>query len=220
MGAYAVHGMSGTALSVLGDIKQNGIIPDVVSYTCLLNSYGRSRQPGKAKEVFLMMRKERRKPNVVTYNALIDAYGSNGFLAEAVEIFRQMEQDGIKPNVVSVCTLLAACSRSKKKVNVDTVLSAAQSRGINLNTAAYNSAIGSYINAAELEKAIALYQSMRKKKVKADSVTFTILISGSCRMSKYPEAISYLKEMEDLSIPLTKEVYSSVLCAYSKQASA
>ncbi|CAH2058480.1 unnamed protein product [Thlaspi arvense] len=219
MGAYAVHGMSENALSVFQEIKGNGMLPDVVSYTCLLNAYGRSRQPEKAKEVFLMMRKERRKPNVVTYNALIDAYGSNGFLAEAVGIFRQMEQDGFEPNVVSVCTLLAACSRSGKKVNVETVLSAAQSRGIKLNTAAYNSAIGSYINGAELEKGIALYQTMRKRKVRADSVTFTILISGSCRMSKYPEAISYLKEMRDLSIRLTKEVYSSVLCAYSKQAS-
>ncbi|KAG5395660.1 hypothetical protein IGI04_017474 [Brassica rapa subsp. trilocularis] len=205
MGAYAVHGMSENALSVFQEIKRNGMFPDVVSYTCLLNSYGRSGQPGKAKEVFLMMRKERRKPNVVTYNALIDAYGSNGLLAEAVGVFRQMEQDGVKPNVVSVCTLLSACSRSGKKVNVETVLSAAEARGIKLNTAAYNSAIGSFINGAELEKAVALYQTMRRKKVKADSVTFTVLISGSCRMSKYSEAVSYLKDMEELGVPMTKE---------------
>jgi hypothetical protein len=39
-------------------------------------------------------------------------------------------------------------------------------------------------------------------------------------MTKYCEALEFLSEMMDLKIPMTKEAYSSVICAYSKQASA
>ncbi|KAI5427096.1 hypothetical protein KIW84_032501 [Lathyrus oleraceus] len=217
LGAYAARGMDNEALLVFDKIKQNGFRPDIVSYTSLLNAYGRSRKPQKAREIFKMIKRNNLKPNIVSYNALIDAYGSNGLLEDAIEILREMEQDKIHPNVVSICTLLAACGRCCQKVKIDTVLSAAQMRGIKLNTAAYNSAIGSYINMGEYDKAIDLYKSMSKKNIKYDSVTYTILISGCCKMSKYGEALSFKEEMTHLKIPMSKEVYSSVLCAYSKQ---
>ncbi|KAK8301034.1 hypothetical protein V6Z12_D05G435300 [Gossypium hirsutum] len=202
MAAYASHGMSKEAVAVFDQIKQNGFRLDVVSYTSLLNAYGRSQLPEKAREIFDMMKRKNVKPNLVSYNALIDAYGSNGLLAEAVEVLRQMEQEGIKPNI---------------KVNIDAVLSAAELRCIKLNTVAYNSAIGSYMNVGEFEKAIALYKSMRKRKVLADSVTYTVLISGSYKLSRYSEALGFLDDMVGLKIPLTKEVYSSLICVYSKQ---
>ncbi|KAA3457122.1 pentatricopeptide repeat-containing protein isoform X1 [Gossypium australe] len=205
MAAYASHGMSKEAVAVFDQIKQNGFRPDVVSYTSLLNAYGRSQLPEKAREIFDMMKRNNCKPNIVSYNALIHAYGSNGLLAEAVEVLRQMEQDGIKPNIVSICTLLAACGRCRQKVNIDAVLSAAELRCIKLNTVAYNSAIGSYMNVGEFEKAIALYKSMRKRNVLADSVTYTVLISGSYKLSRYSEALGFLDDMVGLKIPLTKE---------------
>ncbi|OMO71313.1 hypothetical protein COLO4_28305 [Corchorus olitorius] len=116
-----------------------------------------------------------------------------------------MEQDGIHPNIVSICTLLAACGRSGQKVKIDAVLSAAELRGIELNTVAYNSAIGSYMNVGEFEKAVALYKSMREKKVIPDSVTYTVLISGCYEISKYAEALGFLDDMVGLDLPFTKE---------------
>lgn len=58
---------------------------------------------------------------------------------------------------------------------------------------------------------------MKNKNTKPDSVTYNILISSCCRMSKYDEAIHFFKEMVDLKIPLSEEIYSSMICAYSKQ---
>ncbi|GAU30064.1 hypothetical protein TSUD_332330 [Trifolium subterraneum] len=205
LGAYAARGMENEALRVFNEITQNGFRPDIVSYTSLLNAYGRSRKPQKAREIFKMIKRNNLKPNIVTYNALIDAYGSNGLLEEAIGILREMEQDKIHPNVVSICTLLAACGRCCQKVKIDTVLSAAEMRGIKLNTAAYNSAIGSYINVGEYDKAVDLYKSMREKKIRSDSVTYTVLISGCCKMSKFGEALSFMEEMMHLKLPMSKE---------------
>ncbi|KAK6149140.1 hypothetical protein DH2020_016665 [Rehmannia glutinosa] len=177
LGAYASLGLSEPASSIFNKMKEHGIRPDVVSYTSLLNAFGRSQQPQKAKETFDMMRRNNCKPNLVSYNALIDAYGSNGFLAEAVELLREMEQAGLQPNVVSIGTLLAACGRCCQKL----------------------------YECREYEKALALYRRMREKRVKPDSVTYNVLISGCCKMSKYSEALEFLVEMKDMKIPLSKE---------------
>ncbi|RZB47843.1 Pentatricopeptide repeat-containing protein, partial [Glycine soja] len=177
--------------------KKSDCILDVVTFTSIIHLYSVSQNPQKAREIFDRMKRNQLKPNLVSYNALIDAYGSNGLLADAIKILREMEQERIQPNVVSICTLLAACGRCSRKVKIDTVLTAADMRGIKLNTACIN---------------------MRKKKIKTDSVTYTVLISGCCKMSKYGEALSFMEEMMHLKLPLSKEVYSSVICACSKQA--
>ncbi|KAI3471686.1 hypothetical protein Pfo_028336 [Paulownia fortunei] len=183
LGAYASLGLSESASSIFNEMKQNGIRPDVISYTSLLNAFGRSQQPQKAREIFDMMRRNNCKPNLVSYNALIDAYGSNGFLAEAVELLREMEQ-------FLVGSMWSLC----QKVKIDSILKAANLRGIELNTIAYNSAIGSYMNVGEYEQALALYRRMREKRVKPDSVTYNVLISGCCKLSKYSEAVEFLVE--------------------------
>lgn len=104
-------------------------------------------------------------------------------------------------------------------LKIDSILAAVQSCGIKLNTAAYNLAIGSYMSVGEHEKALCIYRSMKVKKIKPDSVTSNILISGLCKIGKYRESLKHLEKMMKLKIPLTREVYSSVICAYSRQAS-
>ncbi|MQL79272.1 hypothetical protein Taro_011709 [Colocasia esculenta] len=204
IGAYASHGMHVEAFSVFNTLKNSGFRPDVVSYTSLISAYGRSGKPEKAQEIFCMMKQNSCKPNIVSYNALIDAYGSEGKLAEALNVLREMERDGIQPDVITISTLLGACSRGQI-VNIDSILSAAKCRGIELNTIAYNSAIGSYLNMGKDEKALQLYRSMREKKVEPDAATFNILITGSWKLGKYDEALKFLDEMMDLKIPLSKE---------------
>ena len=196
------HGMHKEALETFKLLKQNGLRPDIVSYTSLLNAYGRSAQPEKAREVFNEMRKNSCKPNKVSYNALIDAYGSAGLMLKE-----------------AISTLLTACGRCRQVTKIDAILAAAKSRAIELNTVAYNSGIGSYLSLGDYEKALELYALMRTRNVKPDAVTYNVLISGSCKLGKYAESLKFFEDMMDLKIHLTKEVYSSVICSYVKQVS-
>ncbi|KAB2033081.1 hypothetical protein ES319_D05G423800v1 [Gossypium barbadense] len=232
LSAYKSGAQYSKALSYFELMKGTHIRPDTTTLNIVINCLVKLGQYGKAMDIFNSMRDERAdsRPDIVTFTSIIHLYSVCGQIenckavfsamlaeAEAVEVLRQMEQEGIKPNIVSICTLLAACGRCRQKVNIDAVLSAAELRCIKLNTVAYNSAIGSYMNVGEFEKAIALYKSMRKRKVLADSVTYTVLISGSYKLSRYSEALGFLDDMVGLKIPLTKEVYSSLICVYSKQ---
>jgi pentatricopeptide repeat protein len=140
-------------------------------------------------------------------------------LKEAISLLHEMEQDGIQPDVISISTLLTACGRCRQLTKIGIILAAAKSRGIQLNTVAYNSGIGSYLSLGDYKKALELYTSMRAGYVKPDAVTYNILISGSCKLGRYVESLKFFEDMMDLNIHLTKEVYSSVICSYVKQAS-
>ena len=71
----------------------------------------------------------------------------------------------------------------------------------------------------DYDKALQLYTLMRESNVKPDAVTYNILISGSCKLGKYAESLKFIEDMKNLNIHLTKEVYSSIICLYVKQAS-
>ncbi|KAG5559345.1 hypothetical protein RHGRI_009026 [Rhododendron griersonianum] len=182
--------IAGEHTSVAGDVLErrwvdNLIPPSRSTYNNLIDACGSSgnwRQAlqvckmmtengvGPDLAVFNSMLREGLKPSIVTYNSLIGAYASH---AKAIDVLCDMEQNGVHPNIVSICTLLAACGRVGQRVTIASILSAAELRGIALNAIAYNAAIGNYMNFGDHEKAIESYRSMRKKKVKPDSVTYT-----------------------------------------------
>ncbi|PKU59954.1 Pentatricopeptide repeat-containing protein [Dendrobium catenatum] len=107
----------------------------------------------------------------------------------AVLVLREMEGIGIQLDNVSLSTLLAACGRCGQIVKINSILSMAKSLGIELNTVAHNLAIGSYMAVG----------------------------NGSCKLEKFNDFFEFLDEMKELNVPLSKEVYSSVIYAYIKQ---
>ena len=61
------------AFEVFKAIKQQGLQPDVFTYTIMIGAFGRGKQPERALENFEEMRKRGLEPNVITYNILISA---------------------------------------------------------------------------------------------------------------------------------------------------
>ncbi|XP_049931966.1 pentatricopeptide repeat-containing protein At2g41720 isoform X2 [Nymphaea colorata] len=228
-------GQYSKALSYFALMKGTNIRPDTVTYNIIIHCLIKLGQNAEAIDVFnsMRLRKEDCSPDIVTFTSIIHAYAScgqiesckqtfdmmiaEGLIDEALEVMNEMVRDGVEPNVVTICTLLAACGRSGQMFQIDTVLLAASSRGIALNTAAYNSAIGSFMNLGEYDRALRLYRSMEEKKAKPNSITFNILISGCCRMGKYLKALKFFAQMRDLEILPSKEVYSSIIHVYCKQ---
>ncbi|KAG2241562.1 hypothetical protein Bca52824_096459 [Brassica carinata] len=78
------------------------------------------------------------------------------------------------------------------------------------NVVTYNALIDAYGSNGLLAEAVGIFRQMEQDGFKPNVVSVCTLLAACS---------SYLKDMEDLGVPMTKEVYSSVLCAYSKQAS-
>lgn len=82
-----------------------GFEQDTVTWTALINMYGKCGSLHDAKSVFNRMFQQ----DVVSWSAMIDACAQNGHGKEALELFHQMQLDGINPNSITFLSLLIAC---------------------------------------------------------------------------------------------------------------
>ena len=58
-------------------MRQQGMMPDVITYNALISACEKGKQPKQAGQMLQAMQWQRVVPNVVTYNALISA-GAKG----------------------------------------------------------------------------------------------------------------------------------------------
>ena len=54
-------------------MKQQGMVPNVITYSALISACEKGKQPERALELFEAMKRQGVVPNVITYNALISA---------------------------------------------------------------------------------------------------------------------------------------------------
>ncbi|KAK2656649.1 hypothetical protein Ddye_009701 [Dipteronia dyeriana] len=82
----------------------------IVTYTTLIDEYGKIGNIEEAKRLFEGMEKRGVKPNIVTYNVLIDRYGKKRKLKEAKRLFKKMENIGVRPDTIAYNTLIDGIS--------------------------------------------------------------------------------------------------------------
>ncbi|KAL2979111.1 hypothetical protein AAZX31_13G153800 [Glycine max] len=94
---YAKCGRISHALSVFDGISEK----DVISWTCMIDVYGRNGQGGEAVEVFQEMKEGGSKvlPNSVTFLSVLLACGHSGLMEEGKNCFKLLrEKYGLQPD--------------------------------------------------------------------------------------------------------------------------
>ena len=54
-------------------MQQQGIAPNIITYSALISACEKGKQPERALEIFDKMQQQGIVPNIITYNALISA---------------------------------------------------------------------------------------------------------------------------------------------------
>ena len=65
--------MTLTALQWFDEMRQQGLKPDVITYSALISAFEKGKVPERALKVFEAMEQQDVVPLVITYNALISA---------------------------------------------------------------------------------------------------------------------------------------------------
>lgn len=94
------------------------ILPDKLTYTCLINAITGDRQRGyedRCAEILSMMEagNDRIKPDLITYNAVVKAYAGARRPEEAEKCLRRMEDAGLSPNFLCYNNVLNAYGKSQ-----------------------------------------------------------------------------------------------------------
>jgi len=102
------------ALALLKEIKDNGIQPDVYSYSSAISACGSAGRYEEAIDLIKMMRENGVQPNAIAYTGAISACARCGEWAPAMQLFIDMKADGIQCDVVAYNAIISALSNGNK----------------------------------------------------------------------------------------------------------
>ncbi|KAJ7964378.1 Pentatricopeptide repeat-containing protein [Quillaja saponaria] len=103
----ANHNQSASAIELFERMQIEGVVPNEVTYICVLNACSRMGLVGRGMEIFESMRKNQGiEPMVQHYGCLVDLLGRAGMLEEAKKVVREMPME---PDSYVLGALLNAC---------------------------------------------------------------------------------------------------------------
>jgi len=86
---------------ILNMMKENGVAPNVRTYTTLMKAYIAQKDIASAERLLHTMMDNKVKPDVVTFNSLIHAYTVAGQCEKAESFFAEMMAHGVWPDNLS-----------------------------------------------------------------------------------------------------------------------
>lgn len=94
------------AKDVFHSMMQRNVVPDVFTYSKLIDGYCLQGKVYEARNVFNSMASKSAAPDVHTYNILIKGYCKKKMIDDAMHVFRDMHSEGLNPDLVTYNTLL------------------------------------------------------------------------------------------------------------------
>ncbi|KAI5080022.1 hypothetical protein GOP47_0005501 [Adiantum capillus-veneris] len=133
---------------------------DSVTYTILVDVYGRSGRFQDAFECLEIMRTEAPEPEPAVYCALANALARLGLCEQAVGVFKKMEADGIKANLLMLNSVLNAFSVAGKAGEALSVFNYIVEYGMTPDRVTYTTLMKAYIKAEQFDTAIGVFDQM------------------------------------------------------------
>lgn len=107
---YSFKGLFPNAETLLNQLNEKGIKPDLVTWNSLASGYSMWGFSEEALSVINRIKSSGLTPNVISWTAIISGCSQNEKYRNALEIFSQMQAENVRPNSTTICSLLSACA--------------------------------------------------------------------------------------------------------------
>ena len=124
----------------------------------------------------------------VSWNVMIGGFASLGHSEEAFSFFINMEKEGFNPDQVTFLAVLKACSTIKQGKQIHAHI---RRNGLMITTFIGNTLIDLYIKCESLVNARQVFDEMYER----DTLSFTMLITGYCKLRAMQEPIVLFQRM-------------------------
>jgi pentatricopeptide repeat protein len=187
---------------------QNGLIPDVKSYTAAIDACSKGGQWQKAVELLHEMPQHRLKADVTCYNATIDACSKGGQWQKAVEVLREMQQQGLKPNAISYNATIDACSTCAQWQEAIKLLREMQQQQLVANIVTYSRVINACQKGEQWQLTLDLLAELKAASLQPDVITHNCVIDALHVAHEHEKAEVMYVEM--LQCGITQHHWSKV----------
>ena len=187
--------MTEEANKLFDEMKENGIVPDVCSYSLMMELYAETtcKQNGAerlqlAREMLDEMEKTGIPANGVVYNAIIKICNRAKMVEKAVEVLEEMKAKGVPPSFHTYHMLLLLYANLIRETNREEcvqqtrkLLREMQRDAVPMTPAVYNVVILILIRARNVEEAFAMLDEMKENEVWPTPITYTTFIDELSR---------------------------------------
>jgi len=196
------------------------ITPDVVTYTSLITLEMRLGNTGKAEIYLTEMKAAGLKPNVRTHSALVEGYGKRGTLDRVLSSLKRMEEDGVEPNEFILASVMDACAKRGATEEAEEVfdrLTRRAERPIQPNKHVFTVMIDLYARVGSSEKIKEIWTRLKESDVRPDTALCNAYISCMDKISSLAETKAAYNEMALLNVPRDIKTYTTLINAYSQR---
>ncbi|KAF5759579.1 putative tetratricopeptide-like helical domain superfamily [Helianthus annuus] len=183
------------ALEALNGMKLDGFMPDVISYTMVLDAVISAGEFERADQVFDEMLVSGLVPDIHTYNVYVSGLCKQNKFDDGIKMVSSMEELGCKPNMITYNMLLSAiCYRGELGMARD-FFKHVRGKGGVMNSEAYEMIISRMVSVGDVSEALDLLKEMVEKGLVPKPSTLDEIVSGLCQNGLVSKGLSLLTEI-------------------------
>ncbi|KAL5761895.1 hypothetical protein ACOSP7_018159 [Xanthoceras sorbifolium] len=205
------------ARKLFHEMLSNGLKPDVVTYTALIDGYFKASNITQAMKLMEDMKVAGFPPDTFTYTTLMDAYSKSREMVKAYELVQEMLDKGLQPTVVTFNVLMNGFCMSGMLEDGERQLKWMLEKGIMPNATADNCLMIHHCIRNNMCVTTAIYKATCAQGIVPDSNTYNILIKGHSKARNMKEAWFLHREMVRKGFTLTVASYNALIKGFLKR---
>ena len=194
---------------------QNDCVPDVKSYTILIQACARSRDSARAHLYFERMQVAKLKPNDWTFGHLIRACANEKFnprsLQKAEAFWRDMRQADVKPSEFTCRAMLQACANAGNICRASYIFSESVKAGFVPDVVTFTTMISVFIMKGDVQGAEEWFSKMQAAEVSPNVATFSCVIRVCGTAGDERNAYKWLAKLEAAGFKPSKHTYEALM---------
>ncbi|CAM9671460.1 unnamed protein product [Pylaiella littoralis] len=201
-----------TAVQLLQLMRSYGVLPNAVTYTCILAQMSKAKQHHMAAE---MVQTEGLQNSLFAYNALISGCTSSRGYDRAMGYFNDMTKQGVKPDDTTFSSLIAT-TRDGSEQSPErglAVLQMMRDAGLKPSTICINSLMAVNVQARQPGTALEIFKEMEKDGVPRDLVSYNTAIAACDKLGDAEAAVRLLRQAREDDIVPDIFSYNSAISA-------
>ncbi|PON56419.1 Tetratricopeptide-like helical domain containing protein [Parasponia andersonii] len=181
---------------IYDQMQRSGLKPDVISYSLLVNAYGKARREEEALAVFEEMLDAGVRPTHKAYNVLLDAFAISGMVEQAQTVFKSMRRDRYTPDLCSYTTMLSAYVNASDMEGAEKFFTRLKQDGLKPNDVTYGTLIKGYARTNDIEKMMQKYEELKINGLKLNQKILTTIMDAYGMNRNFGSAAVWYKEIE------------------------
>ncbi|XP_059653447.1 pentatricopeptide repeat-containing protein At1g10910, chloroplastic isoform X2 [Cornus florida] len=192
------NGKFDSSIRFFHQMKQNGLRPDIVTYSTLLSGCTKAKHGySKALELVEELKYNGVPMDSIVYGTLLAVCASNNQCKEAEQYFNQMKDEGHSPNVFHYSSLLNAYSVDGNYTKADELVQDMKCAGLVPNKVILTTLLKVYVRGGLFEKSRELLTELEALGYAEDEMPYCLLLDGLAKAGHIHEAKSVFDDMKN-----------------------